>query len=164
MATRKPITQNPESAITPSTIPQAQKRGRGKPLHVPTKESRARVTAWSGGGIEQKMIAASIPDPTPDKPHKLGISVPTLNKHYKTELLIGKTMMDGLAISALGAAMQGGGKQAVAAAKWWTQSRMGWRDTLAVQNLDKDGKPANAEVVYRWADPEPATSEAAEKP
>lgn len=143
----------------PTAAPPPPARKRGKPQHVPTEKTRARVTAWSGGGIELEMIAASLPNPTPDKPDKIGISVPTLTRHYKAELLTGKAMMDGLAISALGAAMQRGGKEAVVAAKWWTQSRMGWRDTLAVQNLDKDGNPANAEVIYRWADPTPPTTE-----
>jgi len=150
MATRKP---SPKAAA-PLPV-QPKKRTRYQPPHVPTKETRNRVTAWSGGGIEQAMIAASLPDPTPEKPGKIGISVPTLLKHYKTELLTGKTMMDGLAISTLGAAMQRGGKESVVAAKWWTESRMGWRGTVALQNLDKDGNPANSEVVYRWADPPP---------
>jgi hypothetical protein len=149
MATRKPKTQNPapESAITPTPIAPPQKRKRFQPPHVPTDKTRARVTAWSGGGIEQKMIAASIPDPTPDKPHKLGISVPTLIKHYKTELLTGKAMMDGLAISALGAAMQRGGKEAVVAAKWWTQSRMGWTERIEIDDKSAD-TPMRVIVEY----------------
>lgn len=119
--------------------PSTPTRKRGHPKHEPTPLTRSRVTAWSGGGIELALIAASLPDPRPDKPDKIGISVPTLNKHYKTELLTGKAMMDGLAIGTLGEAMQRGGKEAVVAAKWWTQSRMGWTERIIVD----DGKPAD---------------------
>jgi hypothetical protein len=105
--------------------------------------------------MEQALIAAALPDPTLEKPDKVGISIPTMLRHYKTELAIGKAMMDGLAISTLGQAMQRGGKEAVVAAKYWTTCRMGWTEKVAVQNLDQHGNPANAEVVYRWADPPP---------
>lgn len=132
MPTRKP---SPKPRAEPPPTPA---RKRGKPPHVPNEKTRTRVTAWSGGGIVLEMIAASLPNPTPDKPDKIGISVPTLKRHYKAELLTGQAMMDGLAISALGAAMQRGGKEAVVAAKWWTQSRMGWKETIKVD----DGKPA----------------------
>jgi hypothetical protein len=69
----------------------------------------------------------------------LGISTPTLVKHYRGELRIGKAMMDALAISTLVAAMQRGGKEAVVAAKWWTQARMGWSEKVVMD----DGKPGD---------------------
>lgn len=127
-------------APKPSAKPRAEPepvrpaRKRGHPKHVPTDATRRRVIAWSGGGIEQAMIALSLPNPTRKNPKKLGISVDTLFKHYGSELAIGKAMMDGLAVSALGTAMQQGGKEAVAAAKWWTQSRMGWTEKIIVDD------------------------------
>jgi hypothetical protein len=110
-------------------LPPNTKRSRhGKPTHVPDKASQMRVTVWSGGGIDQALIAQS-----------LGITRPTLVKHYKDELATGKATMDGLAVSALAAAMQRGGKEAVVAAKWWTASRMGWTERVIVD----DGKPGD---------------------
>lgn len=100
------------------------------------------------------MIAAGLPNPTPDNPEKVGISIPTLKKHYKAELLTGKSMMDGLAISALGAAMQRGGKEAVVAAKWWTQSRMGWTERITVVDGGTEDDPktlADTEINDRLA-------------
>jgi hypothetical protein len=65
------------------TRPIARKPGR--PHHVPDEKGCRRVTAWSGGGIDQEMIALS-----------LNISRLTLRKHYSVELRTGKAMMDGL--------------------------------------------------------------------
>jgi hypothetical protein len=48
------------------------------------------------------------------------------------------------------------------AASLWLRNRQPkrWRDTQSLQNLDKDGNPANAEVVvYRWSDPTPTPPE-----
>lgn len=100
----------------------------GRPKHVPNEKGCRRVIAWSGGGIKQDAIAIS-----------LGISTPTLVKHYPAELRTGKARMDALAISVLVAAMQRGGKEAVAAAKWWTQARMGWSKMVIMD----DGKPGD---------------------
>jgi hypothetical protein len=133
--TAKTAPKTAKTAPAPKPAPERQpalppkaKRSRGKPLHVPDKASQNRVTVWSGGGIEQELIAQS-----------LGISRPTLVKHYADQLAVGKATMDGLAVSALAAAMQRGGKEAVVAAKWWTQSRMNWVERVVVD----DGKPGD---------------------
>lgn len=120
MPKRKATKKRPQAAAP--TPPAAQHTG-GRPEHVPDSKSRSRVTVWAGGGIDQVMIAKA-----------LGISRPTLVKHYKPELAIGAATMDGLAISALASAMQRGGKEAVAAAKWWTQSRMGWTERVLIDD------------------------------
>lgn len=96
----------------------------GKPEHAPTTSTRAKVTAWTGGGIDQAQIARA-----------LGIAPRTLSKHYRVELAAGRGTMDGMAITALALAMQRGGKEAVAAAKWWTQSRMGWSEKLTIDDV-----------------------------
>jgi hypothetical protein len=133
----------------------------GRKQHKPDQESRAHVAAWSGGGIELAMIAAAMPTPTEKDPAKKGISIPTLHRHYATELAAGKAMMDGLAVTALGRAMSRGGKEAVVAAKWWTQSRMGWTERIVVD----DGKPADTPMrviveLVGEAVPQAATSSA----
>lgn len=112
----------PKSA--PNPVPPAPSMHGGKPEHVPTPAMRAKVTAWTGGGIDQEQIAKA-----------LGIAPRTLSKHYKVELRAGRGTMDGMAISALALAMQRGGKEAVAAAKWWTQSRMGWSEKLTIDDV-----------------------------
>lgn len=99
----------------------------GSPVHVPTKDTQKIVAVWSAGSIEQELIA-----------RELGISRPTLVKHYEHELSVGKAVMDGLSVGTLKVAMMEGGSAGVAAAKWWQMSRMGWTERLAVD----DGKPA----------------------
>ena len=128
----------------------ALKRKAGRPQHVPDDKSRRRVIAWSGGGIDQKLIAES-----------LHISDPTLRKHYRAELRTGKATMDGLAISALAAAMQRGGKEAVAAAKWWTQARMGWSEKLLVDDGRAD-QPMRV-VIELVGDPPPLAAESTDR-
>lgn len=119
------------------------KRRDGRPEHVPDISTRGRVIAWVGGGIEQRLIAKA-----------LGIAERTLRRRYKGELMIGKAEMDGMAVATLGKAMQRGGKEAVVAAKWWTQSRMGWHEHVIVD----DGKPSDTPmriIVELVGDPAP---------
>ncbi len=55
------------------------------------------------------------------------------------------------------AAMQRGGKEAVIAAKWWMQARMGWTDRFIVD----DGQPADTPmrvVIELVGDPAPAAA------
>lgn len=107
------------------------KRRAAKPAkveHVPTPTTQARVTAWAGGGIIQEDIARA-----------LGITRRVLARYYKPQLDAGKATIDGLAVSAIVRAMQGTGKESFAAAKWWTQSRMGWTEKLIID----DGKLAD---------------------
>lgn len=98
----------------------------GRLPHVPTPSMREHVTVWAGGGIEHEMIAAS-----------LRIHAQTLRKYYADELLTGKAAMAGLAVSTLANAMKEGGAVGVRAAEHWTKHRMGWSETLKID----DGKP-----------------------
>jgi len=50
----------------------------GRPEHKPTAATRRQVAAAAGGGMRQEDIANAI-----------GISVPTLRKHYEAELSAG---------------------------------------------------------------------------
>jgi len=122
MARNPPLKPAPKRATAPVSVAPPAKRGR--PEHVPSIGSRAKVTAWTGGGIDQEQIAKA-----------LSINRRTLAKHYKVELDAGRGTMDGMAITALALAMQRGGKEAVAAAKWWTQSRMGWSEKLTIDDV-----------------------------
>jgi hypothetical protein len=95
----------------------------GQPEHVPTETTQAKVTIWSGGGIDLEAIAVA-----------LGISKPTLLKHYALQISVGKVTMDGLAISAIARAMRGDGKESVLAAKFWAVCRMGWTERFIVDD------------------------------
>lgn len=125
MSTRK-LPAKPKAAALPPAKPAPRKNGR--PPYEPNDKDRTMVRLLCAGGITQDRIAEAV-----------GISEPTLRKHYKAELLIGKAQMDALAVATLGKAMQRGGKEAVAAAKWWTQSRMGWSE----RGIVDDSKPAD---------------------
>lgn len=127
----------------PQPKPAPAPLARGRPVHDPDEKSRGRVMAWAAGGIDREYIAKG-----------LGISETTLRKHYRGELVIGKAQMDGLAVNTLGLAMQRGGKEAVIAAKFWCQSRMGWSERVIVD----DGKAADTplRVVVEFVGDAPA--------
>ena len=115
----------------------------GRPAYVASDKDRTMVRLLCAGGITQDRIAVA-----------LGCSEPTLRRHFARDIKVGATEIDALAVGTLVAAMRGGGKEAVAAAKWWTQSRMGWTERVTVD----DGKPTNVPlriVVELMGGPEP---------
>lgn len=155
MPTRKPP---PEAPAPPPP------RKRGQPPYAPTEKDRLTVKVMVAGGIEQLAIASV-----------LGISGPTLRKHFRREIATASAEANAAVVASLhalavgrparkatdNAAAQSAIPANVHAAKWWTQARMDWTEGIRVtsQQLDKHGKPANAEVVYRWAEPEPSEPE-----
>ena len=129
--------------LPPRPIPEARRSG--APPHVPTEKDQARVTAYTGGGIENVQIA-----------RMLGISKTTLRKHYKVQLEVGKATIDGVAISALVRAMQQGGKEAVTAAKFWATTQMGYTERLPVEEKKPGDMPMRV-VIEFVGDPAPPT-------
>jgi hypothetical protein len=88
------------------------------------------VRLLCAGGIVLDRIAEAI-----------GVPRHTLSKHFRAEIRMGATEIDAQAVGALVRAMRGGGRQSVAAAKWWTQARMRWTERIEVD----DGKtPSDA--------------------
>lgn len=88
------------------------------PPHVPTDQERRLVLMLTAGGVGQRAIAVG-----------LGMSWTTLKKHYKSELVSGAIKANGAVIASLYRQATGAHPQAaVAAAKWWTQARMGWTE------------------------------------
>lgn len=89
---------------------------RGRPSHVPTAENRNLVEAMTGFGIIQDDIATL-----------LGISRPTLRKHYDAELNCGLTKANALVAQSLfKKAISGKETSAsVAAAVFWLRTRGG---------------------------------------
>ncbi len=122
MPARKPA--NPKASAPPPPPPAKL----GRPAYVASDKDRVMVRLLCAGGITQDRIAVAI-----------GVSAPTLRRHFARDIKVGQTEIDAQAVGTLVAAMRGGGKQAVAAAKFWCQSRMGWSERITVD----DGKPAN---------------------
>jgi hypothetical protein len=132
MPARKPPA-NPSSRAhspkgAPPAKPAAAARKPGRPPYEPTDKDRTMVRLLCAGGITQDRISVAI-----------GISDRTLRKHYKRDILVGATEIDAQAVATLVDAMRSGGKEGSPAAKWWTQSRMGWVEKILVD----DGKPAD---------------------
>jgi hypothetical protein len=105
------------------------------PAHKPTDESRREVSALASFGVPQVDIAAYI-----------GVSKPTLAKHYAKELKLSSIKANGnvakfLYSMASGAAIKKGasysdcGRQAM----FWAKTRMGWRETTHIDNTSSDG-------------------------
>lgn len=130
----------------PAAPPVKSKGKVGRPPHVPADKDRLLVRLLTAGGIHQDRIAVAL-----DIPER------TLKRHYKREIKMGQTEIDAQSVGALVSAMQRGGKEAVAAAKWWQQSRMGWSERIVVD----DGKPADTpmRVVVEFVGDAPVSSQ-----
>jgi hypothetical protein len=113
MGNRKPPKREPipEEATAPAVQP------RGRAQYVASADDRRKVEVLVAAGIPQERIAALV-----------GVKLKTLKRHYAREIAVGQTSIDHLAVSTTVLAMESGGKDAFAAAKWWQQSRMGWSD------------------------------------
>ena len=98
--------------------------------HEPTDKTRSEVSALASFGVPQEDIATYI-----------GISKPTLAKHYPDELsfssikanaTVGKFLFN----MASGQAMKNGATygECSRAAMFWAKTRMGWRETQHVEH------------------------------
>jgi hypothetical protein len=90
-------------------------RRRGKPPYQPTEQTRRQVTTMTGLGIIQDDIA-----------RWLEIDDKTLRKHFRRELDTGAIEANMRVASSL-YTMATQDKN-VAAAIWWTKTRMGWKE------------------------------------
>lgn len=89
----------------------------GRPSHAPTDKSRREVEALSGYGIPEHEIARVV-----------GISKPTLLKHYRDELDQGITKANAKVAESLFRKAIGDGPQAITAAIFWAKTRMRWKE------------------------------------
>jgi hypothetical protein len=118
--------------------------------HEPTDKTRSEVSALASFGVPQEDIAAYI-----------GISKPTLAKHYPDELsfssikanaTVGKFLFN----MASGQAIKSGASygECSRAAMFWAKTRMGWRETnnLDVTTNGKDIMPT--EIIIRGVEPD----------
>ncbi len=101
--------------------------------HKPTETTRAEVQALSGFGVREDEIAAYV-----------GISAPTLRRHYRTELDTGHVRANvAVARSLFKQATEGN----VAAAIFWMKARAGWREKHEVDINHPGGKLAPEEPI-----------------
>lgn len=103
------------------------------PEHKPTSRNRKQAEALAGYGVPQEDIA-----------RLLGITEPTLRKHYRDDLDRGMAKANARIGQSLFRMASTGN---VTAAIFWAKTRMGWKET---QNLEVTGKDGAAlpVVVY----------------
>ena len=89
----------------------------GRAPHEPTEASRRQVRALAAYGIPQDEIA-----------RVLGISKPTLEKHYRPELDRAETEANAKVAESLFRKATGDGAQAVTAAIFWLKTRARWKE------------------------------------
>lgn len=103
------------------------KRSAGRPPHEPTKQTRKFVVSMVAAGIEQLEIA-----------RVLGITKPTLHKHYRAELDTGQALaVTEVAQSLFNMATGKAGPPNVTAAIFYLKARAGWSDQADSQKLGK---------------------------
>jgi len=91
-----------------------------RPSYEPSAKDRMMVGVMVAGGIDQAAISAV-----------LGISRPTLRKHFRHEIDSASTAANAAVVASLYRMATTG--RNVAAAIYWTKARMGWRERLIVQ-------------------------------
>ena len=114
--------------------------------HKPTDENRVEVRTLASLGMPQDEIAAYI-----------GISKPTLAKHYASELKLSAIKANAnvgkfLYTMASGRALKQGASygECSRAAMFWAKTRMGWRETNNLDHRSSDGSmspPSTIEIV-----------------
>lgn len=78
----------------------------------------------SGFGVPEDDIALS-----------LGISAPTLRKHYRSELDLGHIKANSAVAQSLYKKALGDGTSAVTAAIFWLKTRAGWKETVVNEHV-----------------------------
>lgn len=95
---------------TPTTMP---------PEHKPTQKDRGKVEAWVASGATQDTIAKL-----------LGISVPTLEKHYRTELDDGMNLANA---KIAGKLYEAADKGCPIRQMFWLKCRARWKERHEVE-------------------------------
>ena len=89
----------------------------GRPPHEPTEASRKQVKAIAAYGVPQDEIGKVV-----------GVSKPTLEKHYRDELDRAQSEVNAKVAESLFRKATGDGAQAVTAAIFWLKTRAQWRE------------------------------------
>ena len=119
--------------------------------HEPTDQTRSEVAALASFGIPQEDIAAYI-----------GISHPTLRKHYEQELKVSSIKANAavgkyLYRLASGMALKdpqnpASHSECSRSAMFWAKTRMGWRETNHTLHSNDPENPMPAVVQYKLPD------------
>ena len=110
----------------------AEKKPVGRPAYKPTEQDKKTVEMMTACGIPQTEVAVCIGG---------GMTVKTLRKHFRKELLTARTEANAeVANSLFQQAVNGN----TSAAIWWTKARMGWKEQVD-QSIDGDFR-------FRWSD------------
>lgn len=116
----EPVADGQIKIEPPSTLPaKLDDMGRGgRPMHLPSTYTRRQVEMMVAYGIPQASIA-----------HIIGISIPTLEKHYRNEIDHGAQKANVIAATRLfDIATRGTGKESVTALIFWLKTRAKWVD------------------------------------
>ncbi len=100
----------------------------GRKMHKPDENSRAQVKTLAIAGTRQELIAKVI-----------GISVPTLTKHYRDDLETAETMANAAVARSLYSKATGNHPGAVTAAIFWLKCRAGWKEPAQDVNANVTG-------------------------
>lgn len=104
--------------------------------HEPTTATRGAVESMVAYGIPQDEIAKS-----------LGITKPTLAKHYREEIDTAATRANARVAQTLyKMATDPNHKSCAASAMFWAKTRMGWRETNHVEMSGPGGGPIQTEA------------------
>lgn len=101
----------------------------GRPQHKPDEKSRVQVKMLAAMGIGVDDIAKVV-----------GVSAPTLRKHYEHEIEIGRIEANAKVAGSLFKAATANDKGSVAAAIFWLKTRAGWREEQA-ERAPRDSSP-----------------------
>lgn len=102
----------------------------GRPPHAPTAATRQAVEMMAAAGI-----------PSEDVARVLGITKPTLRKHYRAELDTASAKANAKVAQSLFKKATGDGPQAVTAAIFWLKTRARWKDTTSHEISGPNGGP-----------------------
>ncbi len=105
------------------------KKKQGRPPFKPTDEQRAIVMQMAAVGLPQEDIARVLVEG--------GIAVETLQKYFSEELETGSIKANAKIGGAAYNRAVGGDAQMI---KWWTATRMGWKETNVSEHVGKGGE------------------------
>ena len=125
------------SMIPPKTLRGKPRKGglRGQLPHEPTEQTKKQVEALAGYGLTHDEIG-----------HVIGVSPPTLRRHYRTALDCGMSKADAMVLESLfRQAIGRGTKVSAACAIFWAKCRRGWREN----QQNGESVEGNREIVLR---------------
>lgn len=118
----KPVRRRPPSPepVVPPIIEGVPRPGRtaGRPPYEPTEKDRMTVKVMIAGGIQQDAIADVI-----------GLKAKALRKHFRREIDTAAAEANAAVVASLFKMT----KSNVAAAIWWTKTRMKWSEKIVVE-------------------------------